>query len=260
MPLDGLSVRERGQILGIAGLVFAVIPAFAWFPFNLVAAGLASALAVAAVLHGERVFALTAPVVVAVVLLLFNTFTLGRFWVMSYLGNPLPLLMVMAFVAAPFGALAYDMGRAGGGPGSGRAGSTNFLKKLQNLASRFGRVGPTAGGPKLSLLPVATGRPFSVDYQDMARGRVVTLGRTENNDVVVRDSSVSRHHARIAVVQGLGAAICDLGSVNGTFVDDQRVGGRYVPLSGVRTIRLGTSEIAVSLQGHSSERRPTSQL
>ena len=46
------------------------------------------------------------------------------------------------------------------------------------------------------------------------------IGRSEDNDVVIVDGRVSRHHARI-VADGDGFAIEDLGSSNGTFVDGQ---------------------------------------
>ena len=49
----------------------------------------------------------------------------------------------------------------------------------------------------------------------------VTLGR-EGTDVVLDDDEASRRHTEL-VVQGESALIRDLGSTNGTFVDDQRV-------------------------------------
>jgi hypothetical protein len=50
----------------------------------------------------------------------------------------------------------------------------------------------------------------------------LTIGRADDNDVVVRDGRVSRHHARV-VADGDGFTIEDLGSTNGTFVDARRV-------------------------------------
>ncbi len=44
------------------------------------------------------------------------------------------------------------------------------------------------------------------------------IGRTDDNDVVIVDGRVSRHHARIVAGEG-GFAIEDLQSSNGTFVD-----------------------------------------
>jgi hypothetical protein len=48
------------------------------------------------------------------------------------------------------------------------------------------------------------------------------IGRNEDNDVVVADGRVSRHHARIDA-DGGGFAIEDLHSSNGTFVDGAQV-------------------------------------
>ena len=49
----------------------------------------------------------------------------------------------------------------------------------------------------------------------------VTLGR-EGTDVILDDDEASRRHTEL-IVQGETALIRDLGSTNGTFVDDQRV-------------------------------------
>lgn len=57
---------------------------------------------------------------------------------------------------------------------------------------------------------------------------VVSIGSAETNDLVLRDSSVSRHHARIEVHDGL-LRITDLASTNGTFVSDVRVLQSFLP-------------------------------
>src|SRR5262249_7191252 len=151
-------------------------------------------------------------------------------------------------------------------------------EKLKNFLARLGSAGAGSGlgvatrtvgfkgtsrttsGPQISLVPQAAGRPFSMDYHDMLRGRSITLGRMENSDLVLNDTSVSRQHARISLVRGLGAAICDLGSVNGTFVDGQRISGRYVTLTGVTKIRLGECEIAVGLPDEAGKHRAAPQF
>lgn len=48
------------------------------------------------------------------------------------------------------------------------------------------------------------------------------IGRNDDNDVVIADGKVSRHHARI-VADGGGFAIEDLQSSNGTYVDGAQV-------------------------------------
>jgi hypothetical protein len=57
----------------------------------------------------------------------------------------------------------------------------------------------------------------------------LTIGRSHDNDIVIRDGRASRHHARI-VADGSGFAIEDCDSSNGTFVNGARVKrGRLAP-------------------------------
>ncbi len=52
--------------------------------------------------------------------------------------------------------------------------------------------------------------------------RPVTIGRSASNDVVVQESGISRQHARVELMGG-EIAVIDLGSLNGTFVNDERI-------------------------------------
>ena len=51
---------------------------------------------------------------------------------------------------------------------------------------------------------------------------IVTIGRAPDNGLVVRDPTVSSHHAEIRP-DGQGYSIVDFGSKNGTFVNGQRL-------------------------------------
>lgn len=64
-----------------------------------------------------------------------------------------------------------------------------------------------------------------------------TIGRSPDNDIPIPDPEVSRRHAQI-VQRGSGYAIIDLGSTNGTFVNDVRV-TELTPLQHGDLIRLG---------------------
>jgi hypothetical protein len=52
--------------------------------------------------------------------------------------------------------------------------------------------------------------------------RVNTIGRLEDNHIMLEDNSVSRHHAKI-VLEGVVFKIEDLGSGNGTKVNGQKI-------------------------------------
>ncbi len=53
--------------------------------------------------------------------------------------------------------------------------------------------------------------------------KVLRIGRAADNDIVVADLLVSRHHAELRKLAAGGYEIADLGSSNGTYVNGQRV-------------------------------------
>jgi pSer/pThr/pTyr-binding forkhead associated (FHA) protein len=53
--------------------------------------------------------------------------------------------------------------------------------------------------------------------------RLLRIGRTPDNDLVLSDLSVSRHHAELRKSSSGKFEIVDLGRNNGTFVNGQRV-------------------------------------
>jgi ABC transport system ATP-binding/permease protein len=106
-------------------------------------------------------------------------------------------------------------------------------------------AGPGAPAPEPAPIAHGTGvhpeAPFLIDkagrrypLRPMAP---TTLGRAVDNDIVVSDASVSRHHASIAPQDG-GFALRDLGSQNGTFVGGQPVSAPRV-LGDGDDVRLG---------------------
>ncbi len=79
------------------------------------------------------------------------------------------------------------------------------------------RLGDAADGPVLSctVVSASTGTVPAV-------GRVLRIGRAADNDLVIADSSVSGHHAELRTAGGVSRLV-DLGSRNGTFVNERRV-------------------------------------
>lgn len=71
----------------------------------------------------------------------------------------------------------------------------------------------------------------------------VVIGR-ENADLAIDDAEMSRRHAVVRSVVG-AVEVEDLGSSNGTFVDDQRIEGP-TRVGGGSKIRLGTTVLEVS--------------
>jgi pSer/pThr/pTyr-binding forkhead associated (FHA) protein len=68
------------------------------------------------------------------------------------------------------------------------------------------------------------------------------IGRAEDNDFVVLDSSVSSYHGEVSTL-GEGILLQDLGSTNGTHFNGERVERAEIPAGG--TFRLGSCEAAV---------------
>ncbi len=73
--------------------------------------------------------------------------------------------------------------------------------------------------------------------------RSLLMGRDPSSDLPINDVEVSRRHARL-IAQANGYAIEDLGSTNGTFVNEQRI-KTAVPLRPGDLVRLGDKVIFV---------------
>ena len=76
------------------------------------------------------------------------------------------------------------------------------------------------------------------------------IGSAADNDLVLSDRAVSRHHAEVRLTPE-GLLLRDLGSTNGTFINEVRISEAYVPANA--QCRLGYS---VLLLEERSEQRP----
>jgi len=77
----------------------------------------------------------------------------------------------------------------------------------------------------------------------------LTLGRVQDNQVVVNDSKASSHHAEIRSTVD-GYTITDLGSTNGTFVNEQQL-APHTPraLNNADIIRIGDTRFTYTISG-----------
>ena len=73
----------------------------------------------------------------------------------------------------------------------------------------------------------------------------ISIGRGEENDVVIPHASVSRHHARLMRRDG-GFELMDLNSTNGSYVDDRQIRGSAF-LSAGSHLRLGDIRFILQL-------------
>jgi pSer/pThr/pTyr-binding forkhead associated (FHA) protein len=69
--------------------------------------------------------------------------------------------------------------------------------------------------------------------------KAIRIGRTPDNDLVVSDLDLSRHHAELRKSPSGSYEIIDLGSHNGTFVNGKRVS--RATLTDQDTISIGRS-------------------
>jgi predicted component of type VI protein secretion system len=93
----------------------------------------------------------------------------------------------------------------------------------------------------MSTLTITTGPS---EGKTIECDRELVVGR-EGVDFVVEDSEMSRRHASIRPVAA-GLEVEDLGSLNGTFVDGERISGPAL-LTTSATLKMGTTLFAVEL-------------
>ncbi len=88
--------------------------------------------------------------------------------------------------------------------------------------------------------------------QEVALKETTTFGRAPDNDVVLSDARVSRHHARLAYQDGR-YVLSDLNSHNGTWVGGQRISEQDIAPG--TSFRIGPATI--TLQGAAAYVPPT---
>ncbi|MEV0293771.1 BTAD domain-containing putative transcriptional regulator [Nocardia sp. NPDC050710] len=106
-------------------------------------------------------------------------------------------------------------------------------------ATRATTIIDVNGGDQLAVLRDHTGHCFPV------HGRFTRIGRLRDNDIMLDDGRVSRHHA-VVVDTGLAYVIKDLLSSNGVYVDGIRI-IESMALSDGAVVRIGNNEFVFEL-------------
>jgi pSer/pThr/pTyr-binding forkhead associated (FHA) protein len=104
--------------------------------------------------------------------------------------------------------------------------------------ARPGHEAPSPSSARRAYLLVQTdgGPPVQFDLG----GPLISIGRASDNDVIVDDALVSRHHCQLKLQHG-AYSFADLGSRNGSFVNGQPVS--EIALGPGDRIRIGSTEI-----------------
>ncbi|MBN2737436.1 MAG: FHA domain-containing protein [Spirochaetales bacterium] len=73
----------------------------------------------------------------------------------------------------------------------------------------------------------------------------ISIGRDKTNHIVIDDFMTSRHHALIQKIKN-AFFITDLGSTNGTFINDEAVPeGKYVQIHKDDLVRIGRTDLKI---------------
>ncbi|MDQ7029700.1 MAG: DUF3662 domain-containing protein, partial [Ardenticatenia bacterium] len=125
-------------------------------------------------------------------------------------------------------------------------GSISVKASLEDQVTHDQTMAFTAPIPAQEERPPAPGARLRLgDRVIPLEGPFVTIGRSLDNDVILESEDVSRHHAQIKWRQGV-YVLTDLGSVNGTWVNDQPVRHEWVLHHGDR-IRFAHVEVIFEL-------------
>ena len=116
---------------------------------------------------------------------------------------------------------------AAGSPASGAAGDINSLAHLVSATTTKETARSAMPSQAATMLVIIDG-PHAGATFPLDQGNI-TLGRSTHNTIVLDDEYVSGHHARVYQDPQSGQWVVeDLGSTNGTYINESRMPGRAV--------------------------------
>ncbi|MGO1507777.1 MAG: FHA domain-containing protein FhaB/FipA [Microbacteriaceae bacterium] len=105
-------------------------------------------------------------------------------------------------------------------------------------ASRGGKAGSPATTSSVSNLVITSGPKAGLELPLGADA--MTIGRSSESGLVIRDDYTSSHHARL-LLRGDTWAIQDLDSTNGTFLSGKRLGSAPASINIGDTVKVGAT-------------------
>ena len=128
-------------------------------------------------------------------------------------------------------------------PGSaGRAATRDPAPMRQSFVDQ-----PSPGRQRdmLQLVPQQGGAAISIATERLSSPKGVTLGRASGVDVIVKDNSISKRHARLSLTADGRLRVEDLGSSNGTWKGKSRIS--IETFASGDLIRIGDVDFNVSI-------------
>jgi FHA domain len=135
-----------------------------------------------------------------------------------------------------------------------------YLLHVGRAVFASGSIAPPSSPPTEDPVTRAYARPWLasavmpdgrvVQFEINADTHVRVIGRTDSQgkskpDIELNDETVSRGHARIELKNG-SVWICDIGSRNGTFVNERQIGFNAVELHPSDRVKLGDVTLTIS--------------
>jgi pSer/pThr/pTyr-binding forkhead associated (FHA) protein len=114
------------------------------------------------------------------------------------------------------------------------------LTRASAAANTLDRRTTTTGNPAVARLQAVSGQVYPLI------GSATRIGRSADNDVVLDDAEVSRHHAVVSDT-GTSFVITDLRSANGVYVHGRRIRGS-VALTDRDRIGIGHHEFVFDIE------------
>jgi ABC transport system ATP-binding/permease protein len=136
--------------------------------------------------------------------------------------------------------IPQDLHRPPAGPGSGWADVAPHPGQRDGAPGALGGQAAAGGVPR-SLLPSVDRRPTSRMPLPV---KALRIGRIPDNDIVLPDLDVSRHHAELRKSPTGTYEIVDLGSHNGTFVNGRKVSSAVIGENDIVSIGRSTLRLA----------------